>query len=55
VEADAQRAWVNDAIDSMKRFAGDMTYVANPGEQTLDRVRASYGPNCARWAALKAR
>jgi FAD/FMN-containing dehydrogenase len=52
-EAPQQVRWVDGAIEAMRPFSAEVCYVANLGDEPPDRIRACYGPNYARLAALK--
>jgi FAD/FMN-containing dehydrogenase len=46
-------AWTRSLFDAMGPFLDDAVYVNNLGEEGPDRVRAAYGANYERLAALK--
>ena len=48
-----QIQWVDDTIGALAPFAADLSYVANLGDETPERIRRCYGPNYARLAELK--
>jgi hypothetical protein len=47
-------AWARQAFATVRPHLADAVYVNNLGAEGPDRVRAAYGPNHARLAALKA-
>jgi FAD/FMN-containing dehydrogenase len=51
----ANIAWSRAVWEAMRPFATGGVYVNNLGEEGEERIRAAYGPNYARLAALKAR
>jgi FAD/FMN-containing dehydrogenase len=52
-EDETQKEWVREWWDTMKPFSSGGEYVNNLGEEGEDRVRAAYGANYERLAALK--
>jgi Berberine and berberine like. len=55
VEDERHIAWARAFWAAMRPFATGGVYVNNLGEEGEDRVRAAYGANYARLAALKAK
>ena len=51
----ANVAWSRAVWEAMRPFATGGVYVNNLGEEGEERIRAAYGPNYARLAALKAK
>ena len=51
----ANLAWGREFWEAMRPFSTGGVYVNNLGEEGEERVRAAYGANYARLAALKAR
>jgi FAD/FMN-containing dehydrogenase len=51
----ANIAWSRAVWEAMRPFATGGVYVNNLGEEGEERIRAAYGPNYARLAALKAK
>ncbi|HTY54198.1 MAG TPA: FAD-dependent oxidoreductase [Candidatus Binataceae bacterium] len=45
--------WVNQSLKAMEPFSADITYVANLGADSPERVRSSYGPNYTRLSLIK--
>ncbi|MFH9005580.1 FAD-binding oxidoreductase [Streptomyces afghaniensis] len=52
-EREVHKAWARQWWDTMRRFSIGAEYVNNLGEEGEDRVRAAYGDNYDRLAALK--
>ena len=47
--------WTRQTYESLQRFASQRTYVNFLAEESKGRVRAAYGPNYERLAAIKTR
>jgi hypothetical protein len=52
-ETEKNIAWARDFARALQAFAGAGVYVNDLGQDDVDRVRAAYGPNYPRLAALK--
>jgi len=52
-EDEANAAWASAAYEAMRPFGTNGVYVNNLGDEGEDRVRAAYGANYRRLAALK--
>jgi FAD/FMN-containing dehydrogenase len=50
---EAYIAWGREMYAAMRSFATGGVYVNNLGDEGEDRVKAAYGENCDRLAALK--
>lgn len=55
VDDEAHIRWARDVWDAMRPFSTGGVYANNLGEEGADRVRAAYGENYPRLAALKAK
>ncbi len=52
-EAEANIAWTKEFFEAMRPHLDEAVYVNNLGEEGGERVRAAFGPNYERLAALK--
>jgi hypothetical protein len=53
-DSDRNIAWTRRLFRSMEPFLERAVYANNLGDEGADRIRAAYGPNYSRLAAMKA-